>query len=615
MNRKILLLSSFVIPFLVYILTIVPGITFTDSGELMGAASTFGVAHPTGYPLFTLLAYLWHFLPLPIDAPLQFNIFAALCTAASASFFFLSAEKLLDYISKKKDLDLCNNSISAAALSFSLLYAFTATIWHEALAFEVYPLQNLMINLIIFLAMRAVLSDYDIRKYIAVTFVLGLAFANHMTSILLVPALLFLFFKRPDSKGFKSVASTRSLILIFAPLLFGAAMYLILPIRSSMSPEFDWGGVSRSFDKFWYHVSGKQYQVWMFSGADAFKENLGEFFSKLLPQYAYIGFIPVLLGLWFGKKYSGTLLTFLLLLATTCIFYASNYDIHDIDAYYSLAYTAFALISVFSVPYFIAAAKSKKATYFMLLLPMLLLVFNFSANNRSNEVYVPEYTQNLIDNLEPNAIIISAQWDYWCSAFWYLQKVQGVRKDVVLIEKELLRRTWYLDQLQKWYPEVMSLHKDDFDSFLEQLELFESGENYDPRAIQSRFEKLLTGFVSKHISKRPIYITADILQTEPYLAQAYEKIPQGFALRLEEEHKTYPVSCDNINISKLASSLSDDPDHLELGIKQSAVLQLVYLARYANLQNDTKTAKDAYSKALQIVPSDNAIAAEAEKIK
>jgi cytochrome c-type biogenesis protein CcmH/NrfG len=105
------------------------------------------------------------------------------------------------------------------------------------------------------------------------------------------------------------------------------------------------------------------------------------------------------------------------------------------------------------------------------------------------------------------------------------------------------------------------------------------------------------------------------LQTEPYLAQAYEKIPQGFALRLEQEHKTYPVSCDKINISKFASSLSDNPNHLELGIKQSAVLQLVYLARYANLQNDTKTAKDAYSKALQIVPSDNAIAAEAAKIK
>ncbi len=614
MNKKIFPVLAFIIPFIVYMITLVPGITYTDSGELMGAASTFGIPHPTGYPLFLLVSNLWNLLPLPVDATYQFNIFSAICVALSSMVFYFSGTKLLKYFMESKDINLSEMSTNLASLTFALLYAFTSTIWHEALAFEVYPVQNLMINLVMLLTLRAVLSDYDIKKYMAVTFVLGLAFANHMTSILMVPALLFIFFKRPDAK-FGAVASAKSMAFIFLPLIFGAALYSILPIRSSMSPEFDWGGVSRSFDKFWYHVSGKQYQVWMFSGADAFKENLSEFFSKLMKEFAYIGFIPTLLGLWFGKKYSKTLLVFFIILAVTCIFYASNYNIHDIDAYYSLAYIAFAFLGLFSVPYLLQLLKDPKLTPVLFIIPVVILGMNYSANNRSSEVFVPEYANNLANNLDQNAIVLSAQWDYWNSAFWYMQRVEGHRKDVVLIEKELLRRTWYLQQLRKWYPKEMAKHKAEIDAFLEQLELFESGKQYDPRQIQSRFEALLGSFVYKNLSKRPVYITADILQTEPYLGQDLEKIPQGFALRFEQEHKPYPVSDSNINIAEMAKNASDNPNHLEKGIKQSAATQLIYLARYANLQKDKTTALSAYNKALKLLPGDRGIISEMNNIK
>lgn len=230
MNRKIFPLLAFIIPFVVYILTLVPGITFTDSGELMGAASTFGIPHPTGYPFFILLSNIWSQLPLPMETAYQFNLFSALCVSVSSVVFFLSGGTIFKYLKNNKGLDISDNAACISSLVFALVYAFTGTIWQEALAFEVYSVQNLMINLVIFLALRAVLSDYDIKKYMAVTFVLGLAFANHMTSILLVPALLFLFFKRPGHK-FGAVASAKSMFFIFMPLVFGAALYSILPIQ------------------------------------------------------------------------------------------------------------------------------------------------------------------------------------------------------------------------------------------------------------------------------------------------------------------------------------------------------------------------------------------------
>ena len=49
----------------VYALTCAPGLFYTDTGELAAASATLGVAHPTGYPLFTMLSHVWTLLPWP----------------------------------------------------------------------------------------------------------------------------------------------------------------------------------------------------------------------------------------------------------------------------------------------------------------------------------------------------------------------------------------------------------------------------------------------------------------------------------------------------------------------------------------------------------------------
>ena len=42
-----------------YVATLHPGLPAGDSGELVAVAATGGVAHPPGYPLWTMLAGLW----------------------------------------------------------------------------------------------------------------------------------------------------------------------------------------------------------------------------------------------------------------------------------------------------------------------------------------------------------------------------------------------------------------------------------------------------------------------------------------------------------------------------------------------------------------------------
>src|SRR5436305_10621903 len=54
----------FVAAITLYISTLAPTVTLVDSGELMLAAHTLGVAHPPGFPLYVLLAHIFTWLPI-----------------------------------------------------------------------------------------------------------------------------------------------------------------------------------------------------------------------------------------------------------------------------------------------------------------------------------------------------------------------------------------------------------------------------------------------------------------------------------------------------------------------------------------------------------------------
>ena len=75
-----------VIAFVVYVLTLAPSVTWqhngADSGDLVAAAFTFGVPHPPGYPLFTLISSVFAHIP-GVEPARGVGYFVALCAAAT----------------------------------------------------------------------------------------------------------------------------------------------------------------------------------------------------------------------------------------------------------------------------------------------------------------------------------------------------------------------------------------------------------------------------------------------------------------------------------------------------------------------------------------------------
>src|SRR6266851_1608626 len=80
-------LLVFIVSLVLYACTLAPTVTLVDSGELILAARTLGVAHPPGFPLYVLLAHLATLVPIgSIAVRVNFAsaLFAALASAIAA---------------------------------------------------------------------------------------------------------------------------------------------------------------------------------------------------------------------------------------------------------------------------------------------------------------------------------------------------------------------------------------------------------------------------------------------------------------------------------------------------------------------------------------------------
>lgn len=631
----------FGVSLIVYVITLAPGLMFTDNGELAGVCVTFGVAHPTGYPLFTVLGFLWSLIPFPFSKIYSLNLFSAVLLAFCNYIFFHISYSIFNFLNNKSRLNNQHLSnldkskqkklnaktkkdyvfeewqIVFITIVSTMMFGFARTIWEQATYLEVYSLQILIFNLIIWAFIKSAIELEKQQRYLILTaFFIALGFGNHMTVVLIIPAVVITYFMITNKVELSLKKRILFLFLLGFIALFGFSLYLVIVIRSSAEPLFNWGAVSRSFDKFWYHITGRQYQVWMFSG-ESIAKNLKKLLEIIPWQMGWIGLIFTLWGIVYTLRNWTKLFIFLLSVAVFCILYSMNYSINDIDSYFSAAFIALLIFT--SVGIYESAKYLKKYLPVILLLPIISFGLNFAANNNSKNVLVTEYTKILVDNTRPNALIISRQWDFWIPAFWYMQKIEGFRQDVALIEKELLRRTWYLKQLKKWYPDVCLPCEKQTETYLKYLDIFERDELFaqkDIMGIQKAYENLINCYIDSSFDKRPVYITADIYagdekgeRKDLAIAKDYYKIPEGFALRLEKSDSNHIISVNNINLSKFIESYkyfneSGNSNFLIEGIKNTILECLVQqIGFYCQNHNQIQTAIEAVNLAFLLDPN------------
>ena len=131
----------------VYQATLTPSLSYKgpDGNELVTVAYTLGLAHSTGYPLYTWLGKLFTYLPIG-DVAHRVNLMSAVLGAAGVALLYLILRDLTGGRSP---------AASRLASAFgALLFGFSLTFWSQTGIAEVYAPNLFMVALTLLVLLR-----------------------------------------------------------------------------------------------------------------------------------------------------------------------------------------------------------------------------------------------------------------------------------------------------------------------------------------------------------------------------------------------------------------------------------------------------------------------------
>lgn len=463
--NKLIAISLFVLSFLAYIFTLTPSLFWGDSPELAASAYTLGIAHPSGYPLYTLIGKIFTLIPVGTVA-YRLNLMSAFFAALAVSVVYFIALKLA-------------KSRTAGVLS-ALTFAFSYTFWSQATIAEVYTLNVFFIALLILLLLKWK-ENPEPKWLYAFSFLFGLGMTNHLSLILIFPACLYFIIANNNKK----ILHPRKLCIMTALFAAGLLIYLYLPLRALYNPIMNWGNPI-TFTALVEQITGVGYHHYFMPSSALLNLRFALYF--LLLQFPLtLGFSMVtIFTKWKTEKIS---LIFLVLIAVFNIAYNICYSIHDIIVYYIPAYLILSIfigIGIKATIDFLLRKVPKRRTYytllgiaFILIIANIIILFNQhnstertfnAADERYRPLIYPElfprnvdrhnfnatdaYAAFVLNTAKPNALIIGKS-DEAIFPLIYSQVVEGKRKDVIIIYSSLLTSAqWYVEQLSTRHPEL-----------------------------------------------------------------------------------------------------------------------------------------------------------------
>jgi len=559
---------------ILYLVTLATDLGTVDSGELAAVGAGLGIAHPPGYPLYTLLGRLavlvFPFRPI-VDASLlsaASGVVAALLVARTARLIAAPGRG-------RSDGDGIGAGWAGRRLfpwTAALLFGTSGVFWAQSVGNEVYALHLVFVAALLHRSIVLLRAESGPRDLLLLGWIGGLALAHHLSIAFLAPAVLAALVvhlaRRGDGGrpalraaapgGPPRVAPTSSappvggppsrggvargpfpgrlapLALAVLAALLAWSVVLYLPIRGAQDPRLEWGDPT-AWGRFWNHVGGAQYRVWMFESAADWTANLRGYFAGLPGRLIWpvlILAVPGLLFLWRDRPRAALLLT---LVAVVTVLWASSYVINDLEPYYLPSDLVLSLAAAYGagrlVPPLLRArrlARSRVAALAAVAGALVLLqtALHFRGADRRGETFIRFHAETVLRGLPERAVLLSRFWDALVSPALYLQEVEGMRRDVAVVDVELLRRSWYFAQLRRWDASLLAPLETEVAAFVRRVEDFEAGRPHDPNRLEEGYRSLMVGIPLAQRPQRPTAVTSD---AEADLRMAGVIVPEGLA--------------------------------------------------------------------------------------
>jgi transmembrane protein TMEM260 (protein O-mannosyltransferase) len=451
--------AVFLVALAIYLRTMLPSTGFWDTAEAQTVPYTLSIFHPTGFPTYTLVGWLWSQIPIGSVA-WRMNLLSGVMVAASAGLVVLIVGQLAS--------ERHRWTVAAAAGIAGLAFAFASEPWRNALRADVHALHILMVALLIWLlvtwrtARHAGAQRADLWLAVA-ALVFGLGMGNHPL-IGLTAFGIAAWVPMVDRHIWRR---WRLVLACIALLALGLAVYAYIPLRANTPPEPPlFYARPDTWDRFRYLVFAEQFRHLFDPLANplynlAFKWADAE--AILQHQFVGPGWLIAAVGASVLAARDIRAFVFLALLVAGNVFYSMNYSDGDIARYYML--TALAAAVAIGVGVSALAALSGRAVAdasrrmvgfggrrraavaagalvlgLAALLPLgsLLSLYPERAEqgaNRDADLWVA----SVHEALPADAVVIS--WWSYSTPLWYHRWVLGERPDITIIdERNILDR-------------------------------------------------------------------------------------------------------------------------------------------------------------------------------
>jgi len=360
-------------------------------------------------------------------------------------------------------------------------------------------------------------------------------------------------------------------------------------------------------------------------------EQFVEFCRMALREFGLL-WLPLPLFLAFAGFASAfrrdrTTFWFLLFIVIADLAYALNYEIaEDKDAYYLPAFISIAIAAGFGIRWLIQLAVSESmpvqrsypvAAIAILLASAIPLAANWPFNDRRHYFIAHDYVENLLSAIEPNGLLLTLDWQV-VSPMLYVQEIEQRRRDVEIVDINLLRRSWYFDYLRHAYPGLIERSREKIDAFVENLKEWErdpgafASNQASTQRITAAFEEMIKSIVTHESKVAPVYVTRDLLFADTvngelikWLTQNYQLVPQGLVFNLAGDQSFHDSPDLRLQTRGLADGTVrfEKADVVNLKILPVYTSMLINRGRYLALFNQHARAIAAFRQALALDPA------------
>ncbi|OGH10287.1 MAG: hypothetical protein A2857_02475 [Candidatus Levybacteria bacterium RIFCSPHIGHO2_01_FULL_36_15] len=418
---------------LLYLKNLTRDIYAGDLGDLVTAAYVFGVPHPPGYALFTLLGSILSHIPFPLPIVSRVGLISIMSSILSLFIIYKFSYRT-------------TKSLAISILSVSIL-AFSYPFWMQAEIPEVFALNNFLAIIILYFAILFYQEKKSKYLYL-LAFFSSLSLTHHNTILTIFPSVLILTLKHWKFIFFES---KKRIIFLLLSFILGLTPFLYIPIAASYNPPINWDNVS-NLNSFFHLILRKDYGALPITSSTPLTVRiiiLQNYFSHLFSAYSFLIIIISMIGIFkllkSDKRLMFSFIIAFFLSGPTLLFYIapiikSSHEWGVIERIYVLSFVTF----IFFVPFgflfiknFLDSKFSKKIyttiiIFYFFIIPIMLIIYNLPKTDLSKTAIGNTFALNILLYLPKNSTLFTGG-DTTTFNIWYQYYALGIRPDIYLI--------------------------------------------------------------------------------------------------------------------------------------------------------------------------------------